>query len=99
VYHRGIDDRDLERTVDAVGSGADVAVFVTDVKNVADYSRITEGVKLNRTPALVVIRPKRLSDGQAPSATVSYGFRGKGSVQQAFEDALYDGPSDLPYYP
>ncbi len=99
VNQRGIDDRDLQGTVESVGSRADVAVFVTDVKDVAEYSRITEGVKLNRTPALVVIRPKRLTKGTTPSATVAYGFRGSESVQQAFEDALYEGPSDLPYHP
>ncbi len=99
VNHRGIDDRDLQRTVEAVGSQADVAVFVTDVKDVADYSRITEGVKLNRTPALVVIRPKRLTEGPMPSAGIAYGFRGPESVQQAFDDALYEGKTDLPYHP
>ena len=99
LNHRGIDDRDLAATVATVGTRSGVAVFVSDVKNVADYSRITEGVDLNRTPALVVLRPKHLTDGSMPTATVAYGFRGAGSVQQAFADALYDGRSDLPYYP
>ncbi len=99
VNREGLDDRDLEQTVQSVGAGSDVAVFTTDVKNVADYSRITEGVKVNRTPVLVVIQPKRLAAGPMPAATASYGFRGPASVQQAFDDALYDGPSGLPYYP
>ncbi len=47
---------------------------------------------MNRTPALVVVRPKSLTDGPMPTAIVSYGFRGPGSVEQALEDALYDGP-------
>jgi hypothetical protein len=49
-------------------------------------------VQLDRVPALVVVRPRRLSDG-VPEATVSYGFRGPESVQQAVEDALFDGKS------
>jgi hypothetical protein len=99
VNRKGLDDRDLEQTVRSVGARSDVAVFTTDVKNVADYSRITEGVKVNRTPVLVVIQPRRLAAGPMPAATASYGFRGPASVQQAFDDALYDGPSGLPYYP
>lgn len=99
VNRRGVDDRDLEQTVQSVGTRADVAVFTTDVKNVADYSRITEGADLNRTPALIVLQPKRLAEGPMPSVSVAYGFRGPGSVEQAFDDALYDGPNDLPYYP
>jgi hypothetical protein len=94
-----LDDRDLEQTVRSVGTRSDVAVFVTDVKNVADYSRITEGVDVNRTPVLIVIQPKRLTDGPMPAATASYGFRGAASVEQAFDDAVYAGPSDLPAYP
>ena len=34
-----------------------------------------------------------------PTAVVSYGFRGARSVEQALDDALYKGPTDLPYYP
>jgi hypothetical protein len=99
VNARGIDDRELTQTVATLGSRAGVAVFVTDVKDVADYSRITQGADLDRTPALIVMRPKRFSDGSAPTVSVSYGFRGPESVQQAFDDALYEGPSDLPSYP
>ena len=83
----------------SVGTRSDVAVCTPDVKNVADYSRITEGVDVNRTPALVVIQPKRLATGPMPAATTSYGFRGPASVEQAFDDAVYEGPSDLPAYP
>ena len=56
------------------------------------------GVDVNRVPALIVVRPRRLAHG-APTATVSYGFRGPDSVQQAVRDALYKGPRNLPYYP
>ncbi len=30
---------------------------------------------------------------------MSYGFRGPASVEQALEDAIYDGPKNIPYYP
>ena len=48
-------------------------------------------------PALVVIRPRKLTDN-VPEATVSYGFRGPESVNQAVEDALFDG-KNVTYYP
>ena len=99
VNERGIDDRRLKTMVQTLKSNPGAAVFVVDVRYVADYTRITEGVDLDRTPALVVLRPKALTEGSMPSAVVSYGFRGEASVQQALEDALYKGPEDLPYYP
>jgi hypothetical protein len=99
VNDRGIDDRFLKATVEAVGKRPDVALFVTDVKNVSKYSRITNGADLNRTPALLVIRPKSETEGPMPTVVVSYGFRGAASVTQAIEDALYKGPEDLPYHP
>ena len=99
VNERGIDDRRLKTLVQTLRSNPGAAVFVVDVRDVADYSRITEGVDLDRTPALLVVRPKALTEGSMPSAVVSYGFRGEASVQQALEDALYKGPEDLPYYP
>jgi hypothetical protein len=48
---------------------------------------------------LVVLQPRRLSEGGTPTASVSYGFRGLASVEQAVEDSLYKGRKDLPYYP
>ena len=47
---------------------------------------------LDRVPALIVLRPKRLSGGTA-TATVSYGFRDTQSIRQEIVDALYDGRS------
>ena len=48
--------------------------------------------------ALIVLRPRKLTDG-TPVATVSYGFRGPDSIGQAIHDAVYKGPTNLPYYP
>ncbi len=78
---------------------SDLAVFTTRASGIVDYSRITQGAEVSRVPALIVIRPKKFTDGPLPTATVSYGFRSAASVNQAVEDALYKGRSDLPYYP
>jgi hypothetical protein len=94
----GIDDRLVRGAVRGLSSDADVSVFVARAKDVARYSRITQGVGVSRVPALVVVRPKRLS-GQVPEAQVSYGFRDSQSVLQAVHDALYKGRDDIPYYP
>ena len=96
---RGVDDQRIRADVERLRGQPDVAVFTTRASDVADYSRITEGVNVDRAPALVVIRPKRYSDGSMPTATVSYGFRNDESVQQAVDDALYPGRTDLPFYP
>ncbi len=99
VRQRGIDDRKVEAIVKRLEKRRDTAVFVTKAGKTADYSRITSGIDVNRTPALVIVSPKRLTDGPLPAATVSYGFRGPASVEQALENALYKGPKDIPYYP
>ena len=93
----GIDDRMVRRSVDSL-SRPGLAVFVTRAKDVARYSRITQGVGVDRAPALVVVRPRKES-GPVPEAQVSYGFRSSESVVQAVHDALYQGPDDLPYSP
>lgn len=90
VKAKGRDDRALRRSVDRLRGRGDVVLFVIPVKRVAKYARVTEGVDLNRVPAIVVIRPKSLS-GEVPEAIVRYGFRGPASVEQAVEDAIFDG--------
>jgi hypothetical protein len=94
----GIEDKRLRAMVGQARSVGNVAVFTTNAHGIARYSRIAEGVDVSRVPALVVIRPRKLNDG-VPQASVSYGFRGPDSVKQAVRDALYEGKSDLPYYP
>ena len=63
----------------------------------ARYAAVTLGLQIDRTPALIVMRPKRLSKG-TPQATVSYGFQSPQAVVQAVRDASYDGPY-LTYHP
>jgi hypothetical protein len=94
----GIDDKLVRGSVHSLNGDANVAVFVARAQHVARYSRITQGVGVDRTPALIVVRPRQES-GSVPEAQVSYGFRDSQSVVQAVHDALYNGPDDLPYSP
>ena len=98
LRRRGIDDHELRANVENLRAGGDLALFVTNAGRIARYSRITQGVNVDRVPALVVLRPRRLSHG-TPVATVRYGYRDPDSVAQAIRDALYKGPTNLPYYP
>ena len=96
--YEGVDDRAVTHNVRRLQSVNDVALFETNAKDIADYSRIAAGVNVDRTPALVVLTPREVNGPGQPVATVSYGFRGFDSVAQAVRDAGYDG-KDLPYSP
>jgi len=98
VRHGGIDDDAVKASVERMHGLPDVAVFITNAGHVSRYSRIASGVNLDRVPALIVVRPAKLTHG-TPTAMVSYGFRGPQSVAQAIADALYKGPTNVPYYP
>jgi len=97
VRQAGIDDKRVENSVQVVEADPDVTVFVTGAKKIARYSQIANGVGVSRVPALIVMKPRSVSDG-VPTASVSYGFRSPASVAQAVKDSLYDG-RDVPYYP
>ncbi|MGH2974465.1 MAG: hypothetical protein ACRDLL_06295 [Solirubrobacterales bacterium] len=75
----------------------DVRLFVVKAKEIARYAAITVGLEVNRVPALVVMKPKRLSHG-TPQATVDYGLQTPQSVAQAILDANYHG-RELAYHP
>jgi hypothetical protein len=98
VRGSGIDDRLVRSSVASLSGDAGVAVFIAHAQDVARYSRITQGVGVDRVPALVVIHPRKQS-GPVPEAEVSYGFRSSQSVVQAVHDALYTGRDDLTYSP
>ena len=98
VRRGGIDDDAVKASVERMSGLPDAAVFMTNAGHVSRYSRIASGVDLDRVPALIVLRPQKLTHG-TPTATVSYGFRGPASVAQAIADALYKGPTNVPYYP
>ena len=98
VRQGGIDDRLVRSSVRSLSGESNVSVFVTRANRVARYSRITQGVGVSQAPALLVVRPKRLS-GPAPEAQVAYGFRDAQGVVQAVHDAVYSGKDNLPYSP
>ena len=97
VRNGGIDDKLVQASVSSLERPG-IKVFVAKAGQIARYSRITQGVGVNRVPALVVVRP-RTGGATVPQAEVSYGFRNAQGVVQAVNDALYKGPDDLPYDP
>jgi hypothetical protein len=98
LKRNGIDDRSVKAAIHSIQNVPKVALFETYAKRVARYSRIAEGVDLNRVPALVVIDPRRNSKS-VPTATVSYGVRSSDNIAQAIRDAAYKGPNHLPFSP
>jgi hypothetical protein len=97
VREGGIDDRMVREYARALEGVAKVALFVVPSQDIARYAAITEGAGVNRVPALVVVRPKALTEG-APTASVSYGYQEPQSVVQAVVDARYKGQT-LSYHP
>jgi hypothetical protein len=97
VHDGGIDDKLVQRASSQLNSDPDVALFEVPAKRIADYAAITVGLDVNRVPALVVMRPKKLSGG-TPQASVDYGFQTSENVQQAVRDAAYEG-RELTYHP
>jgi hypothetical protein len=98
VRQGGVDDRLVRSSVQSLSGDSGVAVFVARANRIARYSRITQGVGVTQVPALVIVRPKRVS-GSVPEAQVAYGFRDSQGVVQAVHDAVYSGKDDLPYSP
>ena len=76
---------------------SNVALFVVPVSQIFRYAAITLGVEVSRVPALVVMRPRSLSEG-TPQASVSYGFQTRQTIVQAVRDASYNGPAAT-YHP
>lgn len=101
VRQGGIDDRLVRDSVDHLGATLpEAAVFIVPAGKIARYAAIAQGVAVDRVPALVVVRPKRLDRGSSgiPVASVSYGFQSPQSVVQAVIDAGYKGRT-LDYHP
>ncbi|HET6997402.1 MAG TPA: hypothetical protein VFI03_02345 [Solirubrobacterales bacterium] len=97
VHGGGIDDRLVAGSVRGLAAYPDVAPFVVPVKRIARYAAITLGADVQQVPALVVMRPRALSEG-VPQASVDYGFQTPQSVVQAVVDARYKGPEET-YHP
>lgn len=97
VHDGGVDDRLVARSTSVLATMPRVATFIVPASKIARYASITDGVGVNRVPALLVVRPKRLSTGRA-TASVSYGFQSPQNVVQAVADARYQGRT-LSYHP
>ncbi len=97
VKRGGIDDAMTAAGTLPLASKRDVSLFVIPANRIARYAAITQGVNVNRVPALVVVRPRDLDEGVA-TASVSYGFQGPESIEQAVIDARYKGHT-LYYHP
>jgi hypothetical protein len=97
VHDGSVDDDLVKLASESLAGMSGVDTFVVPAKRIADYTAITEGVGVDRVPALIVLRPKRL-DESVPTASVTYGFQNDASVRQAVIDAGYKGPT-LEYHP
>jgi len=97
VHDGGIDDKLVKAATARLTTLPEAATFIVPASRISRYAAITEGVGVNRVPALVVVRPKRLHQ-TIPTASVSYGFQSGESVVQAVIDAGYKGPT-LDYHP
>jgi hypothetical protein len=97
VRDGGIDDRLVKTATTGLAGFRDAAVFIVPAHQISRYAAITEGVGVDRVPALVVVTPKHL-DQSVPTASVSYGFQSPQSVAQAVIDAGYKGPT-VDYHP
>jgi hypothetical protein len=97
VHDGGIDDDLVKRASTRLEGMSGVSTFVVPASKIARYAAITEGVGVERVPALVVLQPKRL-DPSGPLATVTYGFQSDESIVQAVIDAGYKGPT-VEYHP
>jgi hypothetical protein len=97
VRDGGIDDRLVKTATGGLAGFRDTAVFVVPAAKISRYAAITEGVGVDRVPALVAVTPKHLKK-TVPTASVSYGFQSSQSVAQAVIDAGYEGKT-LDYHP
>lgn len=97
VHDGGIDDQLVRGAVDELGAQSEVAAFVVPARQISRYAAITLGADVQQVPALVVMKPRRLSGG-VPQASVDYGFQTPQSIVQAVIDAGYKGP-EATYHP
>lgn len=97
VHDGGIDDKLVTGAAQQLRSRPGVAFFVVPAKQISRYAAITLGADVQQVPALLVMKPRDVSEG-VPQASVDYGFQTSQSVVQAVIDAGYDGP-EATYHP
>jgi len=69
VRKGGIDSAFTAQASALLKAAPKVALFVVSAKHIARYAALTIGLEVNRVPALVVLRPKRLSRGTPQART------------------------------
>jgi hypothetical protein len=97
VHDGGIDDKLVKDSVEGLTALPEVAVFVVPAKKISRYAAITLGADVQQVPALLVMKPRDVSEG-VPQASVDYGFQTPQSIVQAVVDAGYEGP-EATYHP
>jgi hypothetical protein len=97
VHDGGIDDELTAETGGAIEAMANTTLIRVPLQQLPRYASVTVGLDVNRVPALIAMRPKRLSHG-VPQATVDYGFQTTETAVQAVRDASYAGP-EATYHP
>lgn len=97
VRDGGIDDRLVKNATEGLAGFRNASVFTVSAAKISRYAAITEGVGVDRVPALVVVTPRHLKKTM-PTASVNYGFQSPQSVAQAVIDAGYKGKT-LDYHP
>lgn len=97
VHDGGIDDKLVKDSVEGLTALPEVALFVVPAKQISRYAAITLGADVQQVPALLVMKPRDVSEG-VPQASVDYGFQTPQSIVQAVVDAGYKGP-EATYYP
>lgn len=97
VHDWGIDDAYTAAALKKVSTIEGVAAFIVPAKQISRYASVTIGLDVNQLPALIVMRPKKLSGG-VPQATVSYGYQTPESIYVSVLDATYNGP-EVTYHP
>ena len=103
VHDGGIDDRLVKKYTKLLRSKlpartrGEVAFFVVPAKHIANWGAITLGLGIQRVPAFVVLRPKKLSGG-TPQGSVLYGYQVPETIGQEIVDSVYHGPEGA-YHP
>lgn len=98
VHDGGIDDSLVAAATRRLQGMPDVSSFIVPAHSISRYAGISEGLGVERVPALVVLRPKPRDGGGISTASVSYGFQSPQSVVQAVVDAGYKGRT-VAYHP
>lgn len=93
TQRNGIEDRLVRQSASVISKRKQMAVFKLGLPDISRYSRLTRGVEVSRTPALVVVAPRQAQ----PRATVVHGYLDRGSILQAVDDAIYGGKRIPPY--